>query len=277
MCGKRVSMEARAELRPLKNPRAEMPFMRNAAPLQADAMRWIERLNFAAVLPDQICSSASSNHFVFELLKSPPRLALATVHELDCRIPRHWPADRGRGIVADRLVHIIFAIVLAAHGPFETDRFYGAGTDFRVTVSLDQLRSDRPLFSRGLFRLAMGLRLILNAGDGRERVISRVALTQNSTSGNDAISGKRNSAADAELHCLLSNTAEFCRVYAQIDGNLLFQGRSCSSWAARRNNVASSPKRAANIMPSGSPAAFHASGTDIAGWPDMLNMLVAGI
>ena len=30
-------------------------------------------------------------------------------------------------------------------------------------------------------------------------------------------------------------------------------------------------------MPSGKPAEFHASGTDIAGWPDMLNMEVAGI
>jgi len=36
-------------------------------------------------------------------------------------------------------------------------------------------------------------------------------------------------------------------------------------------------ERAANIMPSGRPAAFHASGTDIAGWPDMLNMAVAGM
>src|SRR3977135_833279 len=156
-------------------------------------MRWLERLNFAAVFPDQICSSASSNHFVFELLKSPPRLALAIVHELDGRIPRHWPADDRRGIFADRLVHKTSALVLAPHGPFETDRFYGAGTDFRVTISLDQLRSDRPLFSRGLFRLAMGLRLILNAGDGRERVISRVALTQNSNAANDTITGKRSS------------------------------------------------------------------------------------
>src|SRR3981081_3289261 len=142
-------------------------------------MRWLNPLNFAAVFPDQICSSASSNHFVFELLKSPPRLALATVHELDGRIPRHWPADDRRRIFADPLCHKIFAIVLAAHGPFKTDRFYGAGTDFRVTVSLDQLRSDRPLFSRGRFRLAMGLRLVQNAGGGREVMIGWVALIQN--------------------------------------------------------------------------------------------------
>ena len=30
-------------------------------------------------------------------------------------------------------------------------------------------------------------------------------------------------------------------------------------------------------MPSGNPALFQASGTDIAGWPDMLNMEVPGI
>ena len=55
------------------------------------------------------------------------------------------------------------------------------------------------------------------------------------------------------------------------------QGRSCSSCPARRNNVASSPKRAENIMPSGNPALFQANGTDIAGCPDMLNMLVPGM
>ena len=65
--------------------------------------------------------------------------------------------------------------------------------------------------------------------------------------------------------------------YAQTGGNLFFQGRSCSSWPARRNKVASSPNLAENIMPSGNPALFHASGTDIAGWPDMLNMEVPGI
>src|SRR3981081_3154382 len=101
-------------------------------------MRWLNPLNFAAVFPAQIGSSPSSNHFVFELLKSPPRLAFATVHELDGRIPRHWPADDRRGISADRLVHKIFAIVLAAHGPFETDRFYGAGNQLRVTISPDK-------------------------------------------------------------------------------------------------------------------------------------------
>jgi hypothetical protein len=67
------------------------------------------------------------------------------------------------------------------------------------------------------------------------------------------------------------------RAHAQTGGRRSFQGRSCSSCEASRNSVASSPKCAANIMPSGRPAAFHASGTDIAGWPDMLNMLVPGM
>src|ERR1700737_5351262 len=104
-------------------------------------MRWLERLHFPAVFPDQIRCGASSNHFALELLKSLPRLALAIVHELDCRVTRHWPADDRCGILADRLVHIIFAIVLAADGPFETDRFHGAGTDFRGRVRLGALRS----------------------------------------------------------------------------------------------------------------------------------------
>ena len=58
---------------------------------------------------------------------------------------------------------------------------------------------------------------------------------------------------------------------------LSFQGRACSSWPASRNSVASSPNLAENIMPSGNPALFHASGTDIAGCPDMLNMAVPGM
>ena len=58
---------------------------------------------------------------------------------------------------------------------------------------------------------------------------------------------------------------------------MFFQGRSCSSCPANLNSVASSPNRAENIMPSGNPALFHASGTDIAGWPEMLNMEVPGM
>ena len=65
--------------------------------------------------------------------------------------------------------------------------------------------------------------------------------------------------------------------YALTGGVRSFHGRACSSCAASRNNVASSPNRAVNIMPSGSPAAFHASGIDIDGWPDMLNIEVPGI
>jgi hypothetical protein len=76
----------------------------------------------------------------------------------------------------------------------------------------------------------------------------------------------------------LSNLWHFCgERYAQTGGNLLFQGRSCSSCPANRKSVASSPNLAENIMPSGNPALFQANGTDNAGWPDMLNIEVPGI
>jgi hypothetical protein len=48
------------------------------------------------------------------------------------------------------------------------------------------------------------------------------------------------------------------------------QGRDCSSWEVRRSRVASSPKRPRKWTPTGSPAGFHHSGTDIAGAPVML-------
>src|ERR1700730_629657 len=146
-----------------------------------DAKRKRKRLHFAAVFPDQICSGASSDHFAFELLKSLPRLVLAIVHEPDGRIRRHGPADDRLGVFADRLIDVICAIVLAADGPFEADRRHRAGTDFLITVSLGPLGSDRLLLDCGFFRIAMGFRLIEDAGDGRQRMIGWVALTQNST------------------------------------------------------------------------------------------------
>jgi len=66
-------------------------------------------------------------------------------------------------------------------------------------------------------------------------------------------------------------------IQAQTGGSLARQGRSCSSCAARRNKVPSSPKPAANIMPNGNPFLLQASGTYIAGWPEMLNIDVPGI
>jgi len=48
------------------------------------------------------------------------------------------------------------------------------------------------------------------------------------------------------------------------------QGRAASSWPARRNSVASSPKRPSTCTPMGRPAPFHQSGTDMAGLPVML-------
>src|SRR6202165_2747357 len=144
-----------------------------------DEKRKRERLHFAAVFPDQICSGASSDHFALELLKSLPRLVLAIVHEPDGRIRRHGPADDRLGVFADRLIDIICALGLAADGPFETDRRHRAGTDFPVTVSLGPLGSDRLLPHCGFFRIAMGCRWIEDAGDGRQRMIGWVALTQN--------------------------------------------------------------------------------------------------
>src|ERR1700738_1048944 len=74
------------------------------------AKRKRERLHFAAVFPDQICSGASSDQFAFELLKSLPRLVLAIVHEPDGRIRRHGPADDRLGVFAESLIAAICAL-----------------------------------------------------------------------------------------------------------------------------------------------------------------------
>jgi hypothetical protein len=52
------------------------------------------------------------------------------------------------------------------------------GSDPGVTVGLHHLGDDRRLLDHGLFRLAMGFRLIEDAGDGRQRMIGRVTLTR---------------------------------------------------------------------------------------------------
>ena len=240
-------------------------------------------LNFAAVLADKMRGRATPDHFASQRLKSTPRLALAIVHELDRGIPGHRLAGNRHGVFADRLVDIIIAIVCAADRPFETDRGNRAGTDLLIAIGLDQLRRDGRFLNRRLSTLAMGFRLIADSRDDGERMIGRVALAQRVDLPNDISEhSMRNrtqkprrpvpsaSSISPECGAVLS-------AYAQTGGNLSFQGRSCSSCAARRYRVASSPKRAENIMPSGNPFRFHASGIDIAGWPDMLNMLVAGI
>ena len=56
-------------------------------------------------------------------------------------------------------------------------------------------------------------------------------------------------------------------VRTQAAGDRTRAGPVSEAWAARRSSVASSPSRAANCMPIGSPAAFQCSGTDIAGCP----------
>src|SRR6202022_3856821 len=138
----------------------------------------IDGLDFAAVVPDEIRSRASSGHFAFERLKTLPRLPLAFVPELYFGIPGHRAANNRHGIFADRLIHIIFAIVLAADSPYETDRCHGAGTELLITISGAPLRSDRGVPNPWLFRRVGRFRMIENAGDGRECIVGRVALNQ---------------------------------------------------------------------------------------------------
>ncbi len=143
-------------------------------------IRRSDRLAFAAVLPDKIRSRGASGHFASERLKSPPRLALAIVHQPDRGILRHRSADNRRGIFADRLIDIIFAIVLAANRPSETDRSHRAGADLVITARPRSVRerwaSPQP---RPFLGLAIGFRVIEDAGNRGERVIGRVAFAQN--------------------------------------------------------------------------------------------------
>jgi len=60
----------------------------------------------------------------------------------------------------------------------------------------------------------------------------------------------------------------------QIAGRRAAQGFALSSCAARRNSVASSPKRAENITPTGKPSGVQSSGTDIEGCPVTLKSAV---
>src|SRR5258708_12141357 len=53
--------------------------------------------------------------------------------------------------------------------------------------------------------------MIENAGDGRERIVGRVALNQNLNLRILRNKQEGNSAVSAEFHSSLSNTAEFCR------------------------------------------------------------------
>ena len=123
-------------------------------------------------------------------------------------------------------------------------------------------------------RVRRRLGLVENLRDCRERMVGRVVLRHGRVPRVDT--GRAGSLL-AVRNDARPKAHPGRHVYAQRGGFLSFHGRCCSNCAARRNSVASSPKRAANIMPSGSPAAFQASGTDIAGCPDMLNMLVPGM
>src|SRR6266851_2673878 len=136
-------------------------------------------LYLAGVFADQIRRGGSSGHFALEVLKSLPGLAFAIVNELDGGITGQWPADDRHGILADRLIHIILVMTVAADRPFESDRCNRARTDLLITTGLDQFGGDRLFLDCGFFRLAMEQRLIEDAGDSRERMISRVAFTHN--------------------------------------------------------------------------------------------------
>src|ERR1700687_3907123 len=126
----------------------------------------------AGVLADQIRHGGSSGHFVLEVLKSLPGLAFAIVGELHGGITGQWTADDRHGILADGLIHIILVVTLATDRPFESDRCNRARTDLLITTGLDQFGGDRLFLDFGFFRLAMEQRLIEDAGDRRERVLS---------------------------------------------------------------------------------------------------------
>jgi hypothetical protein len=158
--------------------------------------RRIERasLALAAVVPDLIRSLAAAGHFASDRLEAPLRLALAFVHEPDCGVACHRPGDNRHGIFADRLVHIIFAIGLAANLLLEAERGHRARADLLITISGVPPGSVRRLFNRNLLRPLSGFWMTENAGDGLECVIGWVVLDQISTS------GKRWSAS-GELRC----------------------------------------------------------------------------
>src|SRR5258708_9103194 len=119
-------------------------------------------LNLAAVLAHQIGGGAASRHFVPQLLEAQPRVTFAIVHELDRGILRHRPGhERGR-VLADRLVDIIRAVILA-HRPFETDRSHRPWTEFGVAGGFDRWRRPGLIFNGELFPppVRFGLALLL--------------------------------------------------------------------------------------------------------------------
>jgi hypothetical protein len=140
--------------------------------------RLADELDLAAASADQTSRRAAAGHFASERLEPLSRLALAVVHKLHRGIPGHRPGHHRRGIFTDRLVHVIFAIVGAAYRPLETDRRHRTGPKFVIAVGAAAFGGDRRIINRRPFRAAMGLRMIEDTGDGRQRMIGRVALTQ---------------------------------------------------------------------------------------------------
>jgi uncharacterized protein len=133
---------------------------------------------FAAISSNQVRRRAASGHFAFQLLESLPRLVLAFVDQPDRGGLGQRTADNRQRIFTDGLIHVIFAAILAADGPPEPDRRHRAGADLVVTVGLHHLGDDgRRFLDRVFFRLAVGFRLIEDAGDGGQSMIGRVTLT----------------------------------------------------------------------------------------------------
>ena len=85
---------------------------------------------------------ACAAHFALDSLEfQRARLALAVVDELDRGFLREGTGDDGLGVLADRLVDIIFAVIRAADRPFEAD--------FRDRAGAQLYGSRRPRSARG--------------------------------------------------------------------------------------------------------------------------------
>ena len=102
----------------------------------------------------------------------------AIVDESDCGILRHRSATDGTGIIAEGLVHEVLVLGLPANAPFEAKRFHRTGTRLGIAVGLHLGGDIGFLFGSRLVRLAGRGLLVEDAGDGRERMVGRVALAQ---------------------------------------------------------------------------------------------------
>ena len=65
----------------------------------------------------------------------------------------------------------------------------GLDRGLRLVRGRQRRRGDLPFVNRWPNRLAVSFRLIENAGNGRQRIVGRVALTHNSASGSNSVCG----------------------------------------------------------------------------------------